>query len=88
MLFCCAVVTTVAGSGVSMFIDATGTQAGFADPTGVVVDASGNIYVAAFGDHRVRKINPAGGAHAFVHVCSYHGVSNGLKHACISCGLD
>ncbi len=66
----CAVVTTVAGSGISQFFDATGSQASFDLPTGVAVDASGNVFVAAFSDQRVRKINPAGGAHVSAHVGS------------------
>ncbi|VDB01174.1 hypothetical protein S1OALGB6SA_2275, partial [Olavius algarvensis spirochete endosymbiont] len=29
-------------------------------PSGVIVDSSGNIYVADFSNHRIRKITPAG----------------------------
>jgi streptogramin lyase len=51
-------VTTLAGSGVKGYLDATGTAAQFDIPTGLVLDASGTVYVT---DHqRVRKISPAG----------------------------
>ena len=40
--------------------DSTGTGARFAFPTGVAVDKAGNVYVAEFGGHRLRKITPAG----------------------------
>ena len=52
------VVTTLAGSGSQGSTDGTGTAASFNSPTGVAVDASGNVYVA--GNYSVRKINPAG----------------------------
>ncbi len=75
MMFSFAVVTTVAGSGVPSFGDGTGFQAGFNQPTGMAVDASGTVYVS--GNQRVRKINPVGGAPAFVHVRGCHHASNG-----------
>mgnify|MGYP006132328179 CR=1 FL=1 len=50
-------VTTLAGSGEEGFADAeVGADAQFDDPRGVFVDGEGNVYVADFGNHRIRKI--------------------------------
>ena len=54
------VVTTLAGSGVSGFMDGTLAMARFNRPAGVAVDASGNVYVADEANHRIRKISPEG----------------------------
>src|SRR5271169_2987098 len=40
------VVTILAGSGKQGYADGQGTAASFANPNGVAVDASGNVYVA------------------------------------------
>lgn len=38
----------------------------FSSPSGVVVDAGGNLYVSEWSGHRIRKISPAGAVSVFV----------------------
>jgi secreted PhoX family phosphatase len=54
------IVTTLAGSGTSGYADGNGTSASFNSPSGVAVDGSGNVYVADWGNNRIRKITPSG----------------------------
>ncbi len=56
------IITTVAGTGVFGFSGDNGpaTQAALSGPRGVAVDASGNIYIADNGNHRIRKVSTAG----------------------------
>lgn len=54
------VVTLIAGGNAPGFSDGTGTSASFYWPSGVDIDASGNIWVADSRNSRIRKINSAG----------------------------
>lgn len=55
------VVTTIAGwAGIWGSSDGTGTNALFNQPTGISVDASGNLYVVDSGNDTIRKLTPSG----------------------------
>ena len=60
------IITTIAGWGESVYNFTTGgdgvpaTQATLGSPAGLAVDGAGNLYIADWGDHRVRKVDSAG----------------------------
>ncbi len=54
-------VSTLAGlSGTSGTADGAGTAARFNQPLGISVDSSGNLYVADWGNHTLRKVTSTG----------------------------
>ncbi len=55
-------ISTVAGDGEELFSGDGGaaTAASLDQPTGVAVDAAGNVYIADKNDHRVRMVSAAG----------------------------
>lgn len=53
-------VSTLAGSGNQGSINAGGVLASFNQPTGIAVDASGNVFVGDAGNEIIRKITPDG----------------------------
>jgi streptogramin lyase len=72
------VVTTLAGTaGVSGGEDGAGAAARFSSPAGLATDASGNVYVADFGNHTIRKITPAGVVTTLAGKASTRGNDNG-----------
>ena len=54
--------TVVAGNGIQGFSGDGGpaTSASLNQPSGVAVDAAGNLYIADFNNNRIRKVSPAG----------------------------
>ena len=52
-------VVTLAG-GVEGFQDGQGAAARFDTPSGIALDAAGNLYVADTGNHAIRKVTPGG----------------------------
>ena len=55
-------ITTIAGNGICCNIGDGGraTDAYLSSPRGILVDATGNIFIADSGNHRIRKIDTAG----------------------------
>ncbi|MDF2431193.1 MAG: hypothetical protein JWP44_824 [Mucilaginibacter sp.] len=54
------VVTTVAGNGNRQSADGGTAAASFSDPSGLVFDSSGNLYITDAGSSRIRKISADG----------------------------
>ena len=55
-------ISTIAGNGTAGFTGDGGaaTSAELNEPQGVAVDPTGNVYIADFVNHRIRKVTPAG----------------------------
>jgi len=56
------VITTIAGNGTEGYLGdgSAATTAELADPTGIVLDGVGNIYIGDNNNFRIRKISPTG----------------------------
>jgi hypothetical protein len=54
------VVTTLAGSGIAGFTNASGTASAFNAPRGVAIGPDGNIYMADYTNRRIRMITSSG----------------------------
>ena len=56
------IITTVAGTGERGFSGDGGlaVEAGFEDPADVILDSSGNLYIADYFDNRIRMVDPTG----------------------------
>jgi hypothetical protein len=76
------VVTSLAGmAGVTGTNNGTGTAARFNGPVGVAVDGSGNVYVAEYANHAIRKITPAGVVTTLAGRPGTYGTNNGTGTA-------
>ncbi|GAB3287503.1 NHL repeat-containing protein [Hymenobacter tenuis] len=53
-------VSTLAGDSRSGHVDGPGNTAQFSMPNGIALDAQGDLYVAEFNDHCIRRITPIG----------------------------
>jgi hypothetical protein len=60
------VVTTFAGTGAAGTTDGAGTLAQFNLPIGIAIDATDNLFVTDYNNHRIRKITPTGNVSTFV----------------------
>ncbi len=56
MMTAAGAVTTLAGNGNSGYVEGNGSAAEFSAPSGICADASGNLYVADYGNNVIRKI--------------------------------
>ena len=62
-------------------VDGSGSVARFNSPAAVAVDGSGNLYVADYGNHTIRKITPAGSVTTFAGKAGFFGSANGSGNA-------
>ena len=53
-------VTVLAGSGTAGAENGVGVETSFNGARGIAVDANGNVFVADYNNHKIRKISPAG----------------------------
>jgi DNA-binding beta-propeller fold protein YncE len=70
-------VRTLSGNGTAGYRDGAGKEAQFHSPTGIAMDAAGNLHVADADNHCIRKITPEGETTAFAGSCSNEGFDTG-----------
>ena len=73
------VVTTLAGlAGSDGAVDGSSAAARFRSPRGVALDSAGNLYVADFGNHAIRKLSPAGVVTTLAGLLESSGATDGV----------
>jgi sugar lactone lactonase YvrE len=80
------VVTTFAGTGVAGTVNGAASVAKFYRPRDLAFDSAGNMYVADYGSHLIRKITPAGDVSTFAGGVQGHvdgtGSAAAFNHPC------
>jgi sugar lactone lactonase YvrE len=71
------VITLAGAAGVAGSTDGTGNSARFYGPEGVSVDNAGNVYVADYDNHTIRKITSAGVVSTIAGLAGYYGYADG-----------
>ncbi|MBS1530530.1 MAG: hypothetical protein JSU01_09495 [Bacteroidetes bacterium] len=74
------IVSTFAGTGIPGSADGTDT-ATFNSPMGVATDQAGNVYVADYENHLIRKITPAGAVSTLAGKAGISGFTDGVDTA-------
>lgn len=75
-------VSTLAGTArVSGSVDGIGALSSFNQPLGVATDSAGNVYVADYGNHTIRKITSAGVVSTFAGTAGRIGSADGTGAA-------
>lgn len=73
------VVKTLAGTaGKFGYVDGAGIEAQFDGPDGIAADAVGNLFVADYGNHVIRKITPEGMVSTFAGLARVPGSTDGM----------
>ena len=75
-------VSTVAGNGIAGYVDGESANAEFDYPRGIVIDASGNLYIGDSWNHRIRKID------AYGNVSTYAGGGNSMGVSSVGAYVD
>ena len=90
LAFTPGIISTVAGTGAfgSSGDNGPATSAEIALPTGVVVDAAGNFYIADVGEHCVRKVDTSGTISTVAGICNGVSGYNGDGIAATSAQLN
>jgi sugar lactone lactonase YvrE len=73
-------VTTLAGGGGSGSLDGAGANAQFSVPVALAADASGNVYVADYGNELIRRVSPQGVVRTLAGLAGTSGAANGVNN--------